>query len=91
MSKHVKAGKLLSWYLGKTGFVAITMPWKKVYYRDGVPSVGSRLYKHESEHLRQMDDEGSMKFLVKYLWYSTRYGYQNNPYEIEARASEMRM
>jgi len=43
--------------------------------------------RHEDEHKRQWQEEGRLKFATKYLWYQARYGYQNNPYEIEARQS----
>jgi hypothetical protein len=26
--------------------------------------------------------------MIKYVWWSVRYGYFNNPYEIEAREAE---
>jgi hypothetical protein len=46
------------------------------------------LLKHELCHVRQYMQYGFTFFLVKYLWYSYKYGYYNNPFEVEARAAE---
>jgi len=35
-----------------------------------------------------MEEEGKFKFTCRYLWWTLKYGYQDNPYEVEARASE---
>jgi hypothetical protein len=40
---------------------------------------------HENQHKKQYKDEGFIKFIIKYLYYSIRYGYKDNPYEVEAR------
>lgn len=40
--------------------------------------------RHEQKHKEQWAKEG-WKFLLKYIYFSCRYGYKNNPYEIEAR------
>ena len=42
--------------------------------------------RHEDVHKKQWASEGRLRFLFKYLYYSVRYGYKNNPYEVEARA-----
>ncbi len=47
--------------------------------------VSDETYAHECYHLEQVESEGRFKFVVKYLWYLIRYGYDNNPYEVEAR------
>lgn len=46
------------------------------------------MHAHEVCHINQVKKEGKLKFVFKYLWYNIRYGYDNNPYEIEARAAE---
>lgn len=43
---------------------------------------------HELTHVRQWHREGYIKFLLKYLWFSIRYGYRMNPFEKEAREME---
>ena len=35
-----------------------------------------------------IERDGRVVFAVKYLWWLCRYGYCNNPYEVEARAAE---
>lgn len=44
-----------------------------------------KLYKHEQVHIEQVKREGRFKFICKYLYYNIKYGYKNNPYEVEAR------
>ncbi|UEG50977.1 DUF4157 domain-containing protein [Ferruginibacter lapsinanis] len=48
----------------------------------------TKLLKHELCHVRQFQQHGYIRFIVKYLWESLRKGYYNNKYEIEARAAE---
>lgn len=43
---------------------------------------------HELKHVEQYKRMGFFTFLVVYLYYSLKYGYYNNPLEIEARAAE---
>ena len=43
------------------------------------------LYKHEQAHIEQVKRDGRFKFICKYLYYNIKYGYKNNPYEVEAR------
>lgn len=41
---------------------------------------------HEKVHYRQWNTEGSyLKWLIKYIKYLVQYGYEDNPYEVEAR------
>lgn len=51
----------------------------------GNTSISDSLYKHESCHIQQVKRDGRLKFICKYLYYNIKYGYYNNPYEIEAR------
>ncbi len=44
--------------------------------------------RHEIAHVLQWKEHGFILFLFKYLLYSIRYGYTNNPFEIEARNAE---
>jgi len=52
-----------------------------VFYQ-GEPS--EALKYHESIHLEQIKKEGFLKFYTKYVYYDLKYGYEKNPYEIEA-------
>ena len=44
-----------------------------------------RVMTHEARHIFQIKRDGYLKFTVKYLYYLARYGYRNNPYEVDAR------
>ena len=44
--------------------------------------------RHEAAHLHQFKQYGFFSFLIKYVFESLKSGYQNNKYEIEARAAE---
>lgn len=44
--------------------------------------------KHELKHVDQFRQHGFFLFLLKYLAESIRHGYDNNKYELEARAAE---
>lgn len=44
--------------------------------------------RHELKHVEQFKRFGFVRFLLLYSWYSFKYGYYNNPFEIEAREAE---
>ena len=44
--------------------------------------------RHEECHKRQWRRGWYVGFLFLYLWYQLRYGYERNPYEVEARKAE---
>ena len=50
----------------------------------------NQLIRHESCHLRQKTQEGSLRHYLKYFYYHLKYGHTNNPYEIEAREHELK-
>ena len=81
----------LFFFRGKSIGAAMVHPWKKKivwYYKDGyTPS--TKMQKHEEQHIKQIEKEGSWKFVFKYLFYLLKYGYTNNPYEVEARQAEV--
>lgn len=69
------------------GFTAwVIAPY--IFFRTSRDDTSDRLFRHEMQHIYQVKEEGWLKFYVKYLWYSIRYGYKKNPYEVEARARE---
>lgn len=66
---------------------AITMPWRRIYI------IGERiddqvLRRHEMIHIEQLERDGTIMFCLKYLWWSVRHGYWQNPYEVEAYRRE---
>lgn len=73
--------KLMKFY-GWTSF------WNTIYYLDEESFKNYRLYKHEMKHIEQMQKDGKFVFGVKYLYFISTVGYENNPYEIEARKAE---
>lgn len=52
-----------------------------IFY-NGEPSDWVR--KHERVHIDQIRKHGVLKFYILYLWYWKKYGYDMNPFEIEA-------
>lgn len=74
-----------SWFLKRNDFIAIPMPWGTVYclpeYIDDPIMRG-----HERVHFEQMDREGTLRFIVKYLCFAWKHGYRENPFEVEAYA-----
>jgi hypothetical protein len=55
---------------------------RKIFLED------ERWVKHEMAHIDQYRRYGLVRFLLLYTWYSIKYGYRNNPFEIEAREKE---
>ena len=51
----------------------------------GDPYITEKHYNHEYRHIQQVKKLGRFKFIIKYLYYSIRYGYTNNPFEVDAR------
>lgn len=79
------APKFLRWILRK--FDAITLPPFGIYVKAERMN-DEVLIRHEMCHWGQYERMGAVKFYVMYLWYSMRYGYWNNPMEIEARKAQ---
>ncbi len=81
------ASGLLLWLLRRFGFAGVTLYPIGIYV---LPEMlgDTRLHKHEMAHWRQAESMGAVWFYVTYLWYSIRFGYRNNPLEIEAREQE---
>lgn len=81
------ASGIILLYLRITGFNGWASLWGTVYLRYE-HRYDVRLVRHELCHLSQMNRDGKIVFMVKYLYFLLRYGYWLNPYEIEARAHE---
>lgn len=78
---------LIQAYMRACGFKGWASFWNTVYVLPGYEH-NARLLRHEAEHLKQLERDGRLLFSIKYLWWLARYGYWNNPYEVEARAAE---
>ncbi len=83
---RIASGLILA-YMNLFGFRGWASFWGAIYVRDGWEHE-RRLIAHEVKHLEQIQRDGIVAFSVKYLWWLIRYGYRDNPYEIEARAAE---
>lgn len=58
---------------------------RHVLFSDPAETLPKFLFRHELEHCYQQMRDGVFFFYLKYFYYQVRYGYQKNPYEIEAR------
>ena len=75
------------WWLKLTGYAGITLPPFGIYILSERIN-DQRLNKHEMQHWKQYQQMGLIKFYLTYIWYNIRYGYTNNPMEIDARSAE---
>ena len=82
-AKHV-----IRWLLRARGFAGVSLPPFGVYIL-AERLADERLVKHEQAHWAQYERMGALGFYTAYLWYTLRYGYWNNPLEVEARAAEV--
>lgn len=57
-----------------------------IFFRYSSPAPALLL--HELAHVKQYRRYGVIGFLARYIWWSIRYGYKNNPLEVEARRYE---
>lgn len=73
----------MQWFLRTFDFLGVTMPWRTIYVRQD--SVHDQdLIEHEMAHCRQIEEDGALVFVTRWLFWTWRYGYWDNPYEIEA-------
>jgi hypothetical protein len=70
------------WMFWASGMVL----WPWVWFKKGGPT--ERLFRHELQHCYQVKRLGRLRFYVTYLFYSVRYGYRKNPFEVEAEKYE---
>ena len=87
MKTREASGPIL-WYMRLCGFAGWASFWSTIYL---VPErmFDQRLIRHELCHLEQIRRDGRLKFTVQYLYWLLRHGYQQNPYEVEARRAEL--
>jgi hypothetical protein len=71
---------------GKEDF-AITLG-QTTYFTCPENMVSPSWHRHEDTHKEQWAQEGAAMFTLKYLWYSLRCGYKQNPFEVMARVAE---
>lgn len=61
------------------------MPWRRVYVLAEWRHCDA-IIAHERVHLDQIARHGPLRFTCLYLWWLIRYGYERNPFEVEAYA-----
>jgi hypothetical protein len=85
---HIRtASGLIKLYMQVCGFKGWASFWHTIYLMPGYED-NEQLIRHEVAHLDQIERDGRVLFTIKYLWWTLRYGYWNNPYEVEARKAE---
>jgi hypothetical protein len=73
-----------------TNKVAVVIGKTIYVYGVAIPDflVNKKWLLHELKHVQQYGRHGTVVFLLKYVYYTLRYGYYDNPYEKEARNAE---
>lgn len=66
-------------------YKAITVSKDTAWYVDFETLDNQSIRKHEEVHMDQFERYGWFSFVLLYVWYSIRYGYWDNPLEVEAR------
>ena len=85
-ANFVEVGGWKLWLLKKMGFLGFTFFNGTVWLRPDMDAETKyRVMTHEARHIFQIKRDGYIKFTIKYLYYLARYGYRQNPYEIDAR------
>ena len=59
-------------------------------FRQPKKKVTAKLFRHELEHVYQIQRMGWLRFYVSYLWLLMRHGYDSHPYELEAYKAQNR-
>lgn len=94
--KHIRnitikvASGFIGWYLKAFKIKAWASNWNVIYIQAKYFN-DAALLNHELCHTQQMRDDGLIFMPIKYLWYCLRYGYKNNPYEVQAKDAEKRL
>lgn len=93
MESHIKENMTIAWAASKILNVKqVAIVIKNTIYLYGTTKEefikNKKWLLHEQKHIEQYKREGVIRFLLKYVYYSMRYGYKNNPFEIEARIAE---
>jgi hypothetical protein len=78
------ARHIVRWFLLTFGYGGITLPPFGIFILSERINE-DQLRRHELVHWAQYERMGAVKFYATYLWYNLRYGYVNNPMEVEAR------
>ena len=74
-------------WLKKAGVRGVVIGYH-IYFAEPRWNITGGVFRHELEHAYQILRDGLFLFYLKYFYYSVRYGYKDNPYEIEAREAQ---
>jgi len=66
-------------------FVAITLSKNLCWYKTQEHLDNEQIRVHEGVHAEQYARHGWIGFVIRYLWFTCRHGYWENPLEVEAR------
>lgn len=82
-----QARGIVAWCLRRTGFGGVCLPPFGIFI---LPERvhEKRLLRHELAHWRQARRMGLVRFYSFWVFNTLRYGYRQNPLEVEARAAE---
>lgn len=86
--KIKEARGLIKAFMKLCGLLGWASLWDTVYIMPGHKS-NTVVVQHELIHIEQMRREGKPLFMLKYTWWLLTKGYKNNPYEVEARTSQL--
>ncbi len=75
------------WFLKLASYGGVTLPPWGIYIL-AHRITEKRLIRHEQAHWAQYERMGVVRFYLTYCWYTLRYGYWDNPMEVEARQAE---
>ena len=64
--------------------VAMINPFTLNIVTIGDEWIDKKMFRHEYRHIQQVKKLGRFKFLFYYLYYNIKYGYEKNPFEIDA-------
>lgn len=83
--------KLTIWFMERMGFVGLYTPFDRIYI---LPKMGKSkswpvILAHEQAHALQRRRDGWFYFWPKILFDYFWHGYENSPYEVEARAASV--
>ena len=66
-------------------FIAVTLG-SRVY--TPLSELSEATLRHERVHVEQWKRHGIVRFAFLYLFYHVKFGYERNPFEVEARRAE---
>jgi hypothetical protein len=90
---RIKEGKIIARIAAailRTNKIAVVIGKTIYVYGIAIPDfvTDRKWLLHELKHIQQYHTQGITAFVLRYTYYTIKYGYYNNPYEKEARNAE---